>query len=222
MTPHLNSNEPADYIIGHIPFLNAKIDLSLRPLIPRTETEYWTEQAITDLKKVKRPIKCLDLFAGSGAIGIAILKNIRNASVDFGDIDKKCLKQIQINIKTNDLLGRQPRLIKTDVFSNIKNKYDYIFANPPYIPEKRKSKLDYSVLGYEPHHALFGGKDGLEYLKEFLKDAEKYTMRGGRIYFEFDHPQQTALTRYLKSLNYEFDLFKDQFGYWRWGIVKFE
>lgn len=78
-TKRLLRGEPLDYIIGHIHFGGALIDLSCRPLIPRRGTENWARKAIEDIKErnnTGEPMRCLDIFAGSGCIGIAILKNI--------------------------------------------------------------------------------------------------------------------------------------------------
>lgn len=200
----LKRGEPIDYVIGFTEFLGCKIDLSKKPLIPRKETEFWVEQ---ELKKIKQG-KALDIFAGSGCIGIAILKNIKNVKVDFADIEKRCNKKVIIS----------------DVFSNIKNKYDYIFANPPYIPTARKNKIQESVLKYEPQKALFGdlpdgsqGKDGLFYIKKFLKDAKNHLNAGGQIFMEFDSPQKNKIEKLLEKYGYKkWQFNKDQYKKWRW------
>ena len=86
----LAGGEPVDYVIGWKPFLDCKIFLDSHPLIPRAETEYWVEQAITEIQESKKAgagTRHLDLFAGSGAIGIAVLKHLPQVGVDFGEID---------------------------------------------------------------------------------------------------------------------------------------
>lgn len=190
----LKAGEPLDYVIGFTEFLGCKIDLSKKPLIPRQETEYWVEEA---MKKIKGG-KVLDLFAGSGCIGIAISRHVKKAKVDFADKRQ---------------YFKNKNFIKSDVFSNIHEKYDYIFANPPYIPKTRKNKLPKSVLNFEPHNALFAGKDGLFYIRKFLKDAKKYLNAGGKIFMEFDCAQKKEIEKLLKP-PYEFH--KDQFARWRW------
>ena len=91
---------PEDYKKGYKYFLNSKIDLSLKPLIPRIETEYWVSEILKDIKEGNN---CLDLFSGSGCVGLSILKNINNINCDFGEKDNKLLEQIKINLKENNI-----------------------------------------------------------------------------------------------------------------------
>lgn len=211
-------DEPIEYVRGFTEFLGCKIDLSKRPLIPRPETEFWVEKAIKEINKKKRQyrkhngrqiysIKCLDIFAGSGCIGSAVLKHIPGSLCDFADVEDR---------------GIGHKTIKSDVFENIKNKYDYIFANPPYIPIKNKNKVQKSVLNYEPHNALFGGGDGLFYIKKFLKNAKNYLNSGGKIFMEFSPEQKSAIKGLCKKYGYKTcEFHKDQYGKWRWAVITF-
>ncbi len=196
----LKKGEPIDYIIGFYKFLGCKIDLSYKPLIPRSETEYWVEKELVNIKG-----DVLDIFAGSGCIGIALLKNT-DCKVDFAD--KYFLEQIKLNLKINKL---KAKVIQSDIFSCINKKYDFILANPPYIPLNRK--LDKSLF-FEPKKALYGGKDGLFYIKKFLKQAKNYLKEYGVIYMEFDSCQKKEIEKLLKDYNYEF--YKDQYKKWRY------
>jgi release factor glutamine methyltransferase len=207
----LEAGEPVDYVIGFTEFLGCKIDLSKKPLIPRPETEYWVSQELKNIKSGK----FLDMFAGSGCIGIAILKNVKNARVDFADIENRSSQKI----------------ILSDVFSKIKNKYDYIFANPPYIPDYRenpsarlrailRNRIQKSVLKFEPKMALFGGKDGLSFIRKFLKQAKEHLNIGGKIFMEFDYIQKKEIEKLIKKSGYKnYEFHKDQFGKWRWVAV---
>lgn len=223
----LNEGEPLAYIIGFVDFCGARIDLSQRPLIPRPETEFWVSESIKYLvSSIKhKKIRVLDIFAGSGCIGIAFSRHVKNVEVTFADKDKKAIKQIKINLKLNKVAGR---VAQSDVFSNITEKYDYIFANPPYIPDYRKNpsaslrailrnRIQKSVLKYEPRNALFGGENGLFYIKKFLSQAKKHLNLGGRIFMEFSPEQKTAIGKLAKLYGYNIcEFHKDQFNRWRW------
>lgn len=216
-------DEPIDYVIGWRPFLGCKIGLTERPLIPRAETEYWVGQAIAEIKKEdnQRPLKCLDIFAGSGCIGVAILAQTKQAKVVFADKSPRALKSIRKNLRLNrNKIGlRRARVLSSDIFSEVAGTFDYIFANPPYIPLGRR--LPRSVADYEPTEALFGGKDGLFYLKKFLSSAPAYLTARGKIYLEFGVGQKMAIDKILKKLGFQTWVFgRDQFGRYRFAIIQ--
>ena len=218
----IKKGEPLDYIIGFKKFLDCHIDLSQKPFIPREETEYWTEKAIEIIKKenTKNNLKILDIFAGSGCIGISILKHIPQSKVVFADKYTRSIKQIKLNIKLNKISPSRYRVIQSDVFDNIKGKFDYIFANPPYISKEKAYRVKESVLQWEPQNALWGGKDGLFYIKKLLQQASNYLKAQGKIFLEFDDYQKKAIEKIIKQLNYSFYVFhKDQFKRWRWMEV---
>jgi len=216
----LAAGEPLDYVIGFTEFLGCKIDLSKRPLIPRPETEFWAERAIEEIKKPWRS-QGLDMFAGSGCIGIAALKHIKNAEVHFTDKSKKCLEQIKINCRINNINPKRYKIIQSDVFSRVQGKYDYIFANPPYVAKTRIGEIQSSVLKYEPKQALFGGKDGLFYIRKFLKEAKNHLNKNGKIYMEFDYLQKKEIEKLLKKFGYQsYQFYKDQYGKWRYVVIK--
>ena len=219
------TDEPIDYTIGHSDFLNLKVDLSLRPLIPRAETEYWTDLAIKVIK-VKVPVlskvEVLDIFAGSGCIGLAVAKNVPEAHVNFAEVEPKLIEQIKFNATLNNISPDRFNLIQSDIFSNIpaEKKYDFILANPPYIPEGRKGELDKSVTDYEPHSALFSGADGLGLIKKFLAGARNFLAPAGEIWLEFDISQKETLEKLLPEFGYQtFTFHKDQYDRWRFVVI---
>ncbi len=201
--------------------MGCKVDLSLKPMIPRPETQFWLKKAIKIIKQQRKMVVCLDIFAGSGCIGIAVLKNCFELCqrMDFSDVEKKFLKQIKINLKLNKISPKKYRIIHSDIFKNIKGRYDYIFANPPYVGLDKRHLVQESVLDWEPMIAIFGGEDGLLYIRKFLKDARKHLKKNGKIYLEIDHLRKKETEELLKQLKYKnFRFFKDQFKKWRWVI----
>lgn len=208
---------PEDYKRGFKDFLGVRIDLSKKPLIPRDETEYWVNIAI---EEIKEGAECLDLFAGSGCIGVSILKNVKNSFCDFGEKEDLFLEQIKISLDLNNINKERYDLIKTDVFSNIKRKYDYILANPPYVAEDRIDEVGEDVKMFEPSIALYGGGDGMEYIKIFFKEAIKYLKDNGIIYLEFDPEQKDSIEEIINGKYSRFEFLKDQFNKYR--FIKIE
>jgi len=225
----LKAGEPLAYVIGFAEFLGCKIDLSKKPLIPRPETEFWVGEVLKDKpfdSAQGKILHILDVFSGSGCIGIAISRHVKNTKIDFVDFDKKAVEQIKINLKINPssskTTARRSKVIRSNVFDKVVGKYDYIFANPPYIPTTRKGKVGKSVLKFEPKVALFGGADGLFYIRKFLRDAKKHLSDAGKIFIEFDSPQKKEIEKLIKKYNYNnFEFYRDQYGRWRWVTVYF-
>ncbi|MFH0792310.1 MAG: peptide chain release factor N(5)-glutamine methyltransferase [bacterium] len=214
----LEKGEPVDYIIGYCRFLGCHIDLSKKPLIPRPETEWWVEQAINEIKNngIRKDYSFLDIFSGSGCIGIGLLKNIDGCHVDFVEINGCLVKQIKINVALGKIKNNRYRVIKSDIFGKVEKKYDIIFANPPYIPEARLKKLPLSVKQFEPHQALFGGNDGLSLINLFLEQAKGHLKKNGLLHMEFDSQQKKSIELILKKYGYRAEFLKDQYGKWRY------
>jgi release factor glutamine methyltransferase len=175
-------------------------------------------------------LRVLDIFSGSGCIGIALLKNIKNCRMDFVDIDERAIKQIKINLKLNLprtepkvlVRGKIPknryRIYQSNIFEKLKNKkYNFIFANPPYVARERLKEVQPSVLKYEPKIALFGGKNGLFYIKKFFKEAKNFLAGNGVIFLEFSPEQKEDIKEILDKQGYrKYQFFKDQFKKYRY------
>jgi len=205
---------PNDYKVGFKEFLGVKVDLSFRPLIPREETEDWVKIVIKEIKG-----ECLDLFAGSGCVGLAVLKNT-NSICDFGDVEKSFLKGIEKSAEENGIEKERFNLIETDIFSNISKKYDYILANPPYVAESRIDEVGEDVKMFEPAIALYGGNDGMDIIRKFLNEAKDYLKEKGIIYMEFDPEQKNWIEEIIKDKYSKFEFFKDKYNKYR--FVKIE
>lgn len=204
---------PEAYEARNIPFGHCDIDLSLRPFIPRPETEYWVHEAIKTLARKK--LKILDAFAGSGCVGIALLKNLPNAHVDFLEKDPKLKKQIRLNLQKNSIKKSRAKIIVGNLDALPRKKYSYIFANPPYINLKKKYTVQKSVLNYEPHDALFAKDRGLYYIKRLIKLAPKVLVPEGKMFIEFGAGQKHALEKFVKKREARWKFSKDQYSRWR-------
>lgn len=204
------SGEPVDYVIGWKDFLGGRIYLNYRPLIPRMETEYWVEMLIDGLAS-RPPARILDLFCGSGAIGIALAKAFPKAEVVFGDLNTYALEQTRENIEQNGVRGT---VVRSNVFERIDGVFDLIVANPPYIPYG-STDLGEQTKNYEPHDALYAREGGLEFVRELLASARQYLAPEGILAIEFDDPQQPAIEAIGKEQGWTMGFEKDQFGLWR-------
>ncbi len=203
----LAAGEPLAYVIGWIPFLGLRIYLDSKPLIPRPETEWWAEELSTRAKDAKA---ILDLCAGSGAIGCALLKNT-SAQVSFGEIDAAHEVTIRKNIEENHLDADRANVRIGDLFAPFAGMtFDIIAANPPYIPSERT--LEHSVTSYEPKEALFADTDGLSVIRRIAAEAPLYMNPGGELWLECDIDNATETEKLVAAHATRAELRTDQYG----------
>ena len=209
----LRSGVPLAYLIGHIPFLGCYIDLSYRPLIPRAETEYWVDLVIKEIKN-DMSVHILDLCAGSGCIGIAVLKHIPNSTVTFLDNDLNCITQIKKNCELNQIESRRYTTIQSDLFCELlpSKQFDYILSNPPYIAHNRTDTVQESVHEHENHNALYANDNGLEIIKKVIEKSKNYLKDDGRVWIEFDPWQTNSISELARSSKFTHKFFHDQFN----------
>ena len=195
----LACGEPAAYVIGWQPFLGLKIYLDSKPLIPRPETEYWTEQLLSKVR-TSDVLTFLDLCAGSGAIGCAALARLPEAQVYFGELDPAHEATIRKNIRENGLdespafakasAGKRADIRIGDLFEPFAGmRFDIIAANPPYIPDQRE--LPASVSDHEPALALRAGPDGLAVIRRIAAELPRHLAPGGEAWIECDSAHAT-------------------------------
>ena len=180
----LKQDYPIQYLIGYVNFYGYKINVNDDVLIPRYETELLVDKTIKYIKSIfNNKINVLDIGTGSGAISIAIKKNI-DCNVTGVDISDNALKMAINNAKNNDV---EINFIKSDIYSNVKDKYDVIISNPPYISINEKV-MD-SVKKYEPHLALYADDEGLYFYNKILEKAKNYLNDKFIIAFEIGYWQ---------------------------------
>jgi release factor glutamine methyltransferase len=209
-------------------FLNCRIDSSKHSFTPRDETEFWVEKAIKKIKNSGRPVtaaklKILDVFSGTGCIGISILKVCPETArrVDFVDIWPEATEQIRINLALNKISENRCRIFQSNLFEKLKGqKYHFIFANPPYVALDRISEVQKEVLKKEPKVALFAGRDGLVIIRKFLKEVKDHLTSGGKIFLEFDPLQKKKIKEICDKEGLKVVFKKDQFGKIRWLEAK--
>ncbi len=197
-----------------------KIKNNLKVFRPRIETKFWIKKSVPFIKKsFKGKVKVLDIFTGTGFLGLVVLKEIPHSHVTFVDISKKAILQTKENLKANNFSSKRWKVIKSDLFKEIKGKWHVVLANPPYVAAERKKEVDPETLKNDPKKALFAGPKGLKIIKKFLKQAPKYLEKGGVVLMEFD-PNQKKEIKKLAEENFKIHFKKDQFQKTRYVLLK--
>ncbi len=216
----LAQGEPVAYVIGWQSFLGLKIYLDSKPLIPRPETEWWTEQLLTHVGRGTSYMRFLDLCAGSGAIGCAALARLPNAHVYFGEIDPAHEQTILKNIRENNLDESHAFVHIGDLFVPFGDmKFNVVAVNPPYIPTDRV--LPASVTDYEPALALLAGKDGLDFIRRIAIELPKYLAKSGVAWIECDHGHAEDARALFETHDFHAEIRTDQYGVPRIVVVSF-
>ncbi len=172
---------PVAYITGKKEFFSTTFFVGDGVMIPRPETETLVELSIN---LAKRSGLVLDLCTGCGAIAISISLERRDLFIVASDISESALRFAKINVKKEKVESRV-LLVRGDLFNFLKEKeiFDLVVSNPPYIG-KELFKLAPEISIYEPKEALFGGEDGLFYLKEIVSKSHIFLKDGGYLLLE--------------------------------------
>ena len=199
------AGEPVAYIIGEWDFYGLTLDISPDVLIPRADTEVLAERAIEFIKPLPDGARVLDLCAGSGCIGLAIAANCPNSRVVLGDISDAALRVCRQNVRRCQLSGRVTCMNINALEPPIPNLWDFdlIVSNPPYICKEEMETLDVSVRDYEPHLALDGGEDGLDFYRAITAKWKNAIRLGGKLMFEVGYDQADTVEKLMAEYGYE-------------------
>lgn len=208
----LDAHEPWEYILGYADFLGCHIDLSYTPMIPRDETAFWVEKVIVEWKD-KGPLTALDLYAGSGNIGIALLKHLPESHVTLNELDANLVPQMAKSIEMNGIDAARATLVAGDSLEKIESTFDVICANPPYVDPRREGEMD-PEMRYEPHIAFFGDSpDGFGHHRELIREGKKYLTDRGVLYGEFDMTQAEEIKKLLAASDWRYEIWDDPYGH---------
>ena len=194
------AGEPVAYLIGEWEFYGLPLDISPDVLIPRPDTEVLAGQAIEYIQTLGE-CRVLDLCAGSGCIGLAVASQAPQARVVLGEYSDAALKICRQNIRRNGLTGRVVPM-QADAREKPERalgEFQCIVSNPPYIPRADIETLDASVRDYEPHLALDGGEDGLDFYQTISGKWKEALAPGGRLYFEVGIGQADSVLRIMRA-----------------------
>ena len=198
------AGEPLAYVLGQWDFYGMTLQVNPNVLIPRDDTCAVTDLAIKKALFLDSNPRILDLCTGSGCIGLAIAHRVKDARVTLADISKEALTVAKKNISLQKLSGRVScvsanALEKPSAFLG---KFDMIVSNPPYITTEEMKALPESVKGYEPHLALHGGEDGLDFYRAIAVNFVEALKPGGYLCFEFGMGQGDAVCSILEMNGY--------------------
>ena len=213
----LRNGTPLQHITHSQEFMKMNFFVNKDVLIPQPDTEILVQAVIKyinyslgkDNSKLfeqfeinkKNKFRILDLCTGSGAIAISLAKKFETENFEiFGsDISDTALEVAKINCQKNKA---KMKLIKSDLFENINEKFDIIVSNPPYIETDTIETLDLDVQN-EPHLALDGGKDGLNFYRKIGKEAKKYLEKDGILFLEIGFNQKEKVKEILEKNNFK-------------------
>lgn len=212
---------PLQYILGLCEFMGLCFSVNESVLVPRPDTEILVEQAFAYVMQnlncgdnSNKTFRILDMCTGSGcvAVSLAVMLKTRNCNVriDAVDISPEAIEVAKRNALNNGV-GDIVYFYISDLFTECEGAYDLIVSNPPYIPTCDCLELEPEVLR-EPHLALDGGCDGLDFYRRLFSCGKKYMSRAGALMCEFGIGQSKPLTE-LGTLNgFDVRIVKDYAG----------
>ena len=164
---------PLQYIVGSAAFRHLELSVTPAVLIPRPETEVLVDVALERLADAPAP-RCLDLCCGSGAIALSLAFENERALVAASDISQEALQVARQNAERSGV-GQRVEWLCGDLFAPLGDRlFDLIACNPPYVRHGDIAALQPEVCQHEPHLALDGGGDGLDFYRRICRDAARF------------------------------------------------
>ena len=206
--------KPTSRIVGKKEFYSRNFYINKFTLDPRPETEILVENILKRLKIIKKnKIKILDVGTGSGCIIISVFleskKYIKNLICKGIDISEKALEIAKKNQNFFDL-SESISFFKSNLFSNINEKFDMIICNPPYIKKKSIKSLPNSVRKYDPLLSLDGGEDGLVFYKKIAEQVNYFIKGNGYLFLEIGKGQEEEIIKiFSENREIKYEVVKD-------------
>ena len=203
-TSRILGGEPLAYVLEEWDFYGMRLYVNRNVLIPRDDTCAVTALAIEKGLFLDKDPRILDLCTGSGCIGLALAHRIKDARVTLADISADALAVAKKNV-VNQKLSARVSCVQADALGEpapFLGKFDLIISNPPYITGKEMTTLDHSVKDFEPHLALYGGEDGLDFYRSIASKYRSALKPGGFLCFEFGEDQGDDVCRILEMNGY--------------------
>ena len=206
---------PIQYLLGKTSFYGLDFEVNENVLIPRPETEELVDWIIKENAKIAgfKDLKILDIGTGSGCIAVSLAKNIPNAQVYAIDVSERALATAKKNAAINkvDVTFITQNILE---IADLKQQFDIIVSNPPYVRNLEKQEIKKNVLDNEPHLALFvEDDDALLFYKKIAVLAQKNLLENGLLFFEINQYLGKDMIKLLEQMNFKnLDLRKDIYG----------
>jgi release factor glutamine methyltransferase len=217
---------PAQYITGHQEFWGLDLIVSPAVLIPRPETEHVVETVLELVRSDERGgdaratagetpalqrlsvsighvagkgLRIVDVGTGSGAIAIALAKELPAAEIDATDISAGALEVARANAARHELTGRI-KFHEADLLAGLPaGVFDIVVSNPPYVGESEEDQVQLEVRKFEPRNAVFAGSTGLEVIERLVPQAHAALVPGGWLVFEISGTIADGVSRLLSG-----------------------
>lgn len=207
----LENHEPIQYITGNAYFHGLTLKVAPGVLIPRPETAELVD-IIADSFGEREDLKVLDVGTGSGAIAIALSRQLKFPEITAVDISEKALEIARTNAS---LLKAKIKFIHLDILKDFpEGSFDIVVSNPPYVTVSEKSAMEKNVLDYEPEEALFvADENPLLFYRRIIEQSRESINKDGGIFLEINPLFADDIARLLKNNGYkEVEILLDSFG----------
>lgn len=211
--------EPIPYLIGVAPFYGLDFVVNPAVLIPRPETEQLVELALS-WARPRQSLRIVDVGTGSGCIAVTLAVHLPDAQIEATDSSADALAIARQNAQ-HYAPGRI-RFYQGHLLAPLVQKPDLIVANLPYVTDKEWTMLDDGVKLYEPVTALKGGADGLDLIRELLRQATTQLNPGGAVFLEIGWRQGPTAQHLAQSFfpNAQIEVKADFAGHDRFVIIQ--
>lgn len=205
--------EPVAYITGRKEFWSFTLEVNKGVLIPRPDTEIILEEALAVGKNIIAP-RIADIGTGSGAIALALAKELPEAKITATDISPAALKVAKKNAR-NLKLGKNIEFLKGDLFAPVKGLFDIIVSNPPYISAAEYEELPRGVKDFEPKIALLAGQTGVEFYEKLIYQSKNHLKKDGWLLMEIGAPQAEKIRDIMQECAFfeDIDVRRDYAGH---------
>lgn len=211
--------EPLQYIMGHWDFYGLDVKCDRRALIPRPETEDMAHEIVTRYKRRKlAPKKVLDIGTGTGALGLVIAREFKEAEVIGVDVSSEAVELSRFNgvrNKCENFTAHRADILATDP----KGEYDLVVSNPPYVSKEDYGEVQREIREHEPAIAVTDGADGLTFYRRLVTIFENNVSNEGEMWMEFGKDQEEAVAEMFSKAGGKTELFMDSQKVYRYVRV---